>query len=81
MTHDLFEPMVGGSAHTCHHPRCELEVPPRLLACRAHWFQLPRHLRQAIWDAYRPGQEVDKEPSDAYLEAAHACHQYWLGAS
>jgi hypothetical protein len=38
--------------------------------CREHWFRLPRRLRDAIWDAYQPGQEVRMDPSEAYLKAA-----------
>jgi len=64
--------------HECHHPTCSLEVPPRLLACRPHWFSLPKRLRDAIWAAYRPGQETDKQPSTAYLDAYQACQQWWL---
>lgn len=45
--------------------------------CRPHWFTLPKPLRDRIWATYRPGQEVTKTPSPAYLEAAHAV-QAWI---
>jgi hypothetical protein len=38
-----------------------------MLACRQHWYVLPKSLRDAIWRQYRPGQETDKQPSHAYL--------------
>lgn len=55
--------------HLCHAVGCPIAVPPRLLMCRRHWYSLPRDLRDAIWGTYRPGQEVDKNPSAAYVLA------------
>ena len=63
--------------HHCHWPGCPAQVPPALWGCRKHWFTLPVALRTAIWRAYRPGQEVDGTPSDAYLAAAAAV-QAWI---
>ena len=58
--------------HTCHWPGCTKQVPPAMWGCRPHWFALPKHLRDAVWDAYRPGQEVTMTPSDEYLAVAGA---------
>lgn len=63
--------------HVCHHPRCSKPVPPKMLACKPHWFQLPRRLRDGIWAAYRPGQEIDKQTSIEYDEAFDACQKWW----
>ena len=63
----LEEQAVG---HTCHAAGCERAVPPRLLMCPAHWFRVPKALRDEVWRHYRPGQERDKRPSPEYLEAA-----------
>lgn len=38
--------------------------------CARHWRMVPRALQQAVWAAYRPGQERTKTPSRAYLDAA-----------
>lgn len=38
-----------------------------MFACREHWYDLPKKLRDAIWREYRDGQEVDKRPSARYL--------------
>ena len=65
--------------HTCHWPGCEVEVPPALWGCRPHWYSLPRHLRALIWKTYRRGQEVRKDPSPEYVEAARAV-QRWIAA-
>jgi hypothetical protein len=37
--------------------------------CPAHWRLLPTRLKVAVLRAYRPGQEVDKQPSAEYLVA------------
>lgn len=58
------------SLHRCHAKGCQFVVPPKRLMCRKHWFMVPHPLRQAVWDHYRLGQEVTKDPSAEYLEAA-----------
>jgi hypothetical protein len=45
--------------------------------CKRHWFTLPKPLRDRIWATYRPGQEITKTPSLAYLDAADAV-QAWI---
>ena len=44
--------------------------------CKAHWFALPKHLRDRIWATYRRGQEITKTPSREYLDAAQAVRQW-----
>jgi hypothetical protein len=44
--------------------------------CRRHWFMVPKAMQDAIWAAYRPGQERDKKPSNAYLAAAYQAEGY-----
>lgn len=56
--------------HTCHWPGCTEQVPPAMWGCKAHWFTLPRAIRDLIWATYRMGQEEDGDPSPAYLAAA-----------
>lgn len=55
--------------HTCHAINCEIEISPSLLMCGRHWARVPGELRALIWQHYRRGQEQDKRPSQAYLEA------------
>lgn len=64
-------------AHACHWPGCSAQVPPAMWGCRPHWFMLPPAIRTAIWAAYRPGQEKDMRPSEAYLLAAQDA-QAWI---
>src|SRR5258708_26315325 len=61
----------------CHWPGCTEEFPPKLWGCRRHWFMLPKQLRDSIWSTYRPGQEIDKNPSHGYLIAAQHV-QKWI---
>lgn len=63
--------------HRCHWPGCPRQVPPAMWGCRAHWFRVPKHLRDRLWAAYEPGQESTMTPSDAYLAAADAI-QHWI---
>ena len=65
------------SGHRCHWPGCEQHVPPAMWGCKAHWFSLPKRLRDRIWAAYRRGQEVTKTPSAEYVDAAHEV-QHWI---
>lgn len=63
--------------HHCHWPGCEKQVPPAMWGCKAHWFALPKPLRDRIWATYRPGQEINMTPSSEYLAAAAAV-QAWI---
>ncbi|MGD9797565.1 MAG: hypothetical protein AB7V15_05585 [Acidimicrobiia bacterium] len=63
--------------HGCHWPGCETQVPPAMWGCKAHWFKLPKRLRDAIWDEYVPGQEARMDPSDEYLTVAREV-QAWI---
>lgn len=55
------------SRHICHAFGCDKSVPPRLLMCAHHWYMVPRNVQSLVWKHYRPGQEVDKMPSEEYL--------------
>lgn len=65
--------------HHCHWPGCNKQVPPAMWGCKAHWFRLPRALRNKIWATYQPGQEIDGTPSSEYLDAAHEV-QKWIAS-
>jgi hypothetical protein len=63
--------------HHCHWPGCTAQVPPAKWGCRPHWYALPVEIRRAIWNSYRPGQEADQRPSEAYVAAARRA-QAWI---
>lgn len=71
------EARKGTGGHHCHWPRCETPVPPAMWGCRKHWYLLPQRLRNAIWAAYQPGQEITKRPSARYVEVARQV-QAWI---
>lgn len=54
--------------HSCHWPGCARQCPPAMWGCKEHWFKLPQTLRNKVWAAYVPGQEVTMTPSDRYVE-------------
>lgn len=56
--------------HLCHAVGCYIRVPTNRLMCAAHWFMVPQEMRRLVWRTYRIGQEVDKQPSQAYRLAA-----------
>jgi hypothetical protein len=62
--------------HGCHWPGCTAQVPPAMWGCRQHWYRLPKALRDAVWAAYRPGQEKDMRPSKEYLDVAELVQQW-----
>jgi len=55
------------NTHFCHAVNCKSHVPPRLLFCARHWKMVPRKTQVTVWNNYRPGQEIDKKPTLAYL--------------
>jgi hypothetical protein len=54
----------------------ELLIEASYLMCAFHWFKLPRRLRDAVWAAYRPGQEITLDPSPEWLKAAEEARQW-----
>lgn len=64
--------------HFCHAFQCKKEVPPRMLMCAPHWRMVPARVQKQVWAHYRPGQEVDKNPSEAYLTVQRTA--VWLVA-
>jgi hypothetical protein len=69
----LDEPSEAVEAeHTCHAMGCDRPVEPKYLMCPKHWAMVPANLQTQVQQLYRPGQEVDKQPSPGYLNAARA---------
>jgi hypothetical protein len=60
------------SEHTCHAKGCAVAVAPKFLMCPRHWRLVPRNLQSQVWHHYRPGQEIDKQPSAEYLAVRDA---------
>lgn len=60
------------SEHRCHARGCSSPCPPKFLMCPRHWKMVPLGLQRAVWSAYRPGQEIDRRPSESWHRAADA---------
>ena len=74
---DYVRSQPGDGRHCCHWPGCQALVPPAMWGCRRHWYRLPQLLRSKIWRTYRPGQEITKTPSRAYVAVAREV-QDWI---
>lgn len=68
--------------HDCHGgmPGCKGQCPPARWGCYPCWKKLPKYLRDKIWAAYKPGQEVNLSPSSEYLKVAREV-QEWIEAN
>ena len=44
--------------------------------CFTHWGRVPKHMQQAVYEHYRPGQCKDRNPSREWLDAADAAINY-----
>ncbi len=60
------------TTHKCHATDCSRSVSPKMLMCRKHWYMVDKPLRDKVWEEYQPGQEINKNPTYAYLLAAEA---------
>lgn len=61
--------------HACHIPGCDVEVPPKMLMCRAHWCRVPRALQRAVWQHFKPRQCIagsNTSPTIEWHNAADA---------
>ncbi len=56
--------------HQCHAVGCTAEVPPKMHMCLKHWRMVPEPVKNLIWKHYRPGQEIDKQPTVEYIMTA-----------
>lgn len=56
----------------CRIEGCETLHARKLFCCGEHWRKLPKHYRDAIWDAYRERGVVSVE----YLQAAENAEAY-----
>lgn len=66
--------------HECIGPGCTTRLPPRLLACRRHWWKIPAELRNEISTHYRPGQTA-ATASPEYLDALARVVEHLQGAA
>ena len=51
---------------------CERSRQSSQLACRPHWYALPKDIRDAVWAGYRQGPL-----SDAHVTAMMDAREWW----
>ncbi len=68
-------PGSGRTAHLCPVGGCRQQVRADRLMCRAHWYQVPRPLRDTVWAAWRSGAGVGTPAHAAAISAAIAAVQ------
>ena len=44
-----------------------------MFTCPPHWYMLPKELRDAVSAEYAEGQEIRKDPTEAYLTITRRC--------
>jgi len=71
---------MGDITHYCHWPGCRTPVSPKLWGCKRHWYALPKELRNKVWDAYVPGQEIRKDPTGEYMDVMAELYA-WIKAN
>lgn len=63
-------------SHHCHARGCKKKCPPKALMCAMHWAMVAPVLQADVWRTYRPGQEIKKNPSNEWMQAADAAIDY-----
>lgn len=65
------------TSHECPAPECGRRVSSGRLACTGHWYQLPKHMRDEIWAAWR-ARGVGYGPAlDRHRVAIAAAMDFW----
>ncbi len=56
--------------HECPGPECEAQVPYEMLACRRHWYQVPRAIRNAVYSTWDSGAGAGSREHLAAMDKA-----------
>lgn len=70
MSQQTLWPFLKELVHYCHADGCNIKIHPSLFMCKPHWLALPQEMKRNILDHYVKGQEVTKNPTREYIEAA-----------
>ena len=58
--------------HICPAPGCKKEISTKYFMCSEHWAKVDNADKIKINQFYRPGQEIDRNPSPLYVKAARS---------
>jgi hypothetical protein len=66
---------LGSGSNFCPIPGCGSQIDPSRLMCRAHWYVVPKDMRDRVWATWRSGQGAfSAEHQDAVRVAIAAVH-------
>jgi hypothetical protein len=65
---------MSRAAHICDAPGCDARIRRAHLMCRDHWYATPRHLREAIAEAWATGRIRDWSALCLEARGFHAQH-------
>lgn len=54
----------------CAVPRCERPIDPSRLMCRAHWYMVPKEVRDRVWATWRSGRAAHSDEHRAAVRQA-----------
>lgn len=63
-------PGAAVASHECPGRGCKQRVGTGMLACRPHWYMIPKPLRVAVWAAWRDGAGAGSPEHTAAITAA-----------
>lgn len=66
---------LGSGINFCSIPGCGNQIDPSRLMCRAHWYVVPKQMRDRVWATWRSGQgALSAEHQDAVRVAIASVH-------
>lgn len=60
----------------CARPGCDNPIQSGWFACKPDWYQLPREIRHAVFNAFRQGNRL-RNPD--YAHAVRRAREFWDG--
>ncbi len=64
---------LSSGVEWCPIPGCKVQIDPSRLMCRAHWYMVPKNMRDRVWATWRSGQGAfSSEHEDAVRRAVVA---------
>lgn len=61
---------MPGPTHQCPKRGCRVQVPYEQLACKRHWYELPKAIRDAVNKAFRRGLGIGTPEHNAAVNTA-----------
>lgn len=62
--------MSRDMSHECPGPGCKRRIPPHMLACKRHWYQVSADTRNRVWRAWANGAGAGSDEHWAAIEQA-----------